>query len=1328
MIRYIPPFILNNHEQQNYCGAFTGYVLFLDIADFTSLCNVFRKEGKKGAEALSCFLTEVLSYPIEQVESFGGFISLFAGDAICAVFPEGDSNSVRHVVDSIGKYFTERDTFETSIGSFQVKVRLTATHGEINWKIFCNDKQCEYVFYGKPLVEMVKLTDQKEAVALSDEVKTAFARKVNTTPTEKHLSYPFSSETEKAFIHSRLTHEQPENEIRDAAYCFADLSRIEEDKQEAAISLIHTKLDDYSGFLNKLDATDKGLVALILFGLPKSVGNTLDRLCRFALEITEAIPELSLGLSCGTTYTGFIGSESTREYTALGTAVNLAARLMQKAGAGEILTDNYLQQDMRYKYSFTPDEAISLKGFVSEVHSSRLIERLLVLSNRFQTSFVGREQEIGYIKAQIMQEGSRIIYVMGESGTGKSRLIFEALKEYPEYYFMFCDPSGHRILEPIKQFLRKYFNIDNMLSNQRNLELYRRQWQELAGDDKELIRIESIIASLLGYDWEGSVWSVLPPEEKPEQQKNAFATLFNHITSKDRIIIHLDDPQWIDNTSLEFLQQLGKKKVQNVTIVAACKDNDDGTSVDLGITEWKAEYLELHQIDKDASETIIRQVLQADTLPPKTLEWIAKKADGNPLFLEQAVAYLKENDNFDESFQLKGDFEHISSFGIGDIIGSRIDSLTENVRHTLQHACVLGLEFNTRILSEMLSRKLDDDLGAGKQAKVWADIDELRYIFTHILIKDTAYSRMMNEKLKQLHLLAAEAMEKLYQEDENTLNEHAEEIAIHFHKAEDEITAAKYYDMAGVYFTKNYNFDDAEKVLQMGLDIREVILGNRHPDTAATLNNLASLYGAQGENDKAEQLLLRALKISEDYFGNDSIDNSGFLHNLASVLDDLGKYEQAELFYLKALTIREKILGIEHPETATSIDNLAVLYYHLGKYEQAESNYLKALTIREKVLGMEHYETALTLNNLGSLYRELCKYDLAEQLFTRALRIMEKTLGSEHPVVATIMNNLAVLYYHVGQDTQSEFYYLRSLAIREKILGLEHPQTAITLNSLAVLYKQLGKSSIAESMYLKALGIYESLYGQVHLEIATTLNNLALLYIDQQEYDLAEPLMLRALSIREKIVGVAHVDFSYSLNSLALMYFYQGKYEEAESFFQRALDIQMNIFGEEHDLTATILNNLATLYQKQYKYNDAERLCSRALIIREKILGGEHLDTTITMNDLAVLYMKQGKYKLAEPLCVKALEIREISLGINHPNTALFLHNLATLYNMQCRCFEAETLYLRAYSIRQKTLGVKHPNTQKSIEALVETYEKLNQPDKAAEYQAMLIDSEKDKQ
>jgi len=349
------------------------------------------------------------------------------------------------------------------------------------------------------------------------------------------------------------------------------------------------------------------------------------------------------------------------------------------------------------------------------------------------------------------------------------------------------------------------------------------------------------------------------------------------------------------------------------------------------------------------------------------------------------------------------------------------------------------------------------------------------------------------------------------------------------------LEAARLLNQAGYYLYERARYTEAEPLYQRALKICEQQVGPQHPNTAQSLNNLASLY------------------------------------------DDQGKYERAESLYQRALAIREQQLGPQHPHTAQSLNNLALLYWNQGKYEQAEPLYVRALAIREQQLGPQHPHTAQSLNNLAVLYRDQGKYEQAEPLLKRTLTIKEQQLGPQHPNTARSLNNLAGLYRVQGKYAQAEPLYQQALSIREQQLGPQHPSTATSLNNLANLYRDQGKYEQAEPLYQRALSIREQQLGPLHPRTATSLNNLAELYSDQGKYEQAEPLYQQALAIREQMLGPLHPDTAISVWCLAALSEQQQQYEKAASLYQRALSIDEHALGPQHPTTQRIRANYAHL-------------------------------------------------------------------------------------------------------------------------------------------------------
>lgn len=241
---------------------------------------------------------------------------------------------------------------------------------------------------------------------------------------------------------------------------------------------------------------------------------------------------------------------------------------------------------------------------------------------------------------------------------------------------------------------------------------------------------------------------------------------------------------------------------------------------------------------------------------------------------------------------------------------------------------------------------------------------------------------------------------------------------------------------------------DAHTATAVRITIRErsllitiKICGEDHPNTAASLNDVAGLCRAQGRYDDAERLSQRALVIYEKGLGPDHSGTAESLNNLAELYRAQGRYNDAELLFERACAIYEKTLGPDHPHTATSLNNLAALYYAQGRYGDAEPLYGHAVAIRLVALRPNHPDIATSLNNLAELYRAQGRYGDAEPLHRRSLAIKETTLGPDHPSTATSLNNLAVLYRTQGRYEEAEPLYHRALAILKKTLGPDHPDT-----------------------------------------------------------------------------------------------------------------------------------------------------------------------------------------------------------------------------------------------------------------------------------------------
>src|SRR5579875_419515 len=239
------------------------------------------------------------------------------------------------------------------------------------------------------------------------------------------------------------------------------------------------------------------------------------------------------------------------------------------------------------------------------------------------------------------------------------------------------------------------------------------------------------------------------------------------------------------------------------------------------------------------------------------------------------------------------------------------------------------------------------------------------------------------------------------------------------------------------------------------------------------------------------------------------------LNRVGCYLRERARYNEALPILKLASTISEQLFGPQHLKTVEVLHNLAATYRDVCDHDAAKPLYERVLAIREQLLGLQHPATAATLDELGNLHHQLSAYSLAEQYYQQACEIYEQTLGGEDPETLRSFNNLAALYFAEGKFAEAEHLWRRILAVREQTLGAEHPDTARIVHNLALLSARQNRHAEAEQLYLRALSVLERELGAYHRYIATTLHNIASLYKAQGRYAEAELFWRRALSIRK---------------------------------------------------------------------------------------------------------------------------------------------------------------------------------------------------------------------
>ncbi len=199
---------------------------------------------------------------------------------------------------------------------------------------------------------------------------------------------------------------------------------------ERFFGVVDSVVDRYGGVIDK----HIGDAAMALFGAPRAHGDDALRAARAALDIQTVVTEtfaaasgvvaVHVGLAMGEVVASTVGSDRHRGYTVTGEAANVAARLLDLAGAGETFVSEEIYRATSQAADYEPLGAQAMKGLQSAVQVWRLTG--MKRDAAAGVPLVGRRAELDQCRAVLSAIGEgasgAVVVVRGEPGIGKTRL------------------------------------------------------------------------------------------------------------------------------------------------------------------------------------------------------------------------------------------------------------------------------------------------------------------------------------------------------------------------------------------------------------------------------------------------------------------------------------------------------------------------------------------------------------------------------------------------------------------------------------------------------------------------------------------------------------------------------------------------------------------------------------------------------------------------------------------------------------------------------------------------------------------------------------------
>ncbi len=323
-------------------------------------------------------------------------------------------------------------------------------------------------------------------------------------------------------------------------------------------------------------------------------------------------------------------------------------------------------------------------------------------------------------------------------------------------------------------------------------------------------------------------------------------------------------------------------------------------------------------------------------------------------------------------------------------------------------------------------------------------------------------------------------------------------------------TVANSYADLGLY-------PDAQRQVERALELRRRGLGATHPDTLASMKQLARFVLAQGNYGQAEVLYGRILQIQLQELGAEDARRLTTMQELGYLYVNEGKYAAAENLFTRILEVRRRTLSADHTLILASLESLAFLYLDEGEYARAEPLYAEVVQGVRRRSGDQHPDTLNGEINLATVYRHEGKYTEAEQMLTRALELQRRVLGPEHLSTLNGMRNLAGLYRDEGKYESAERLATKALEAGTRLVGVGHHLTLLIMEELALIYRDERKYAQAEMLYTKLLKLEEQALGREHPRRLASMNDFAFVYLARREYVKAEHVALAALDAYKSV-------------------------------------------------------------------------------------------------------------------------------------------------------------------------------------------------------------------
>jgi class 3 adenylate cyclase/tetratricopeptide (TPR) repeat protein len=506
---------------------------------------------------------------------------------------------------------------------------------------------------------------------------------------------------------------------------------------------------------------------MAMFGAPVASERHALEACHAALEMQTNVDnyaselessqaasiQIRIGLHSGEVVVLEVGDDPDKpEYDASGPTVPMAARLEQSAEAGTIQISEQTRSLAGNLIETKEIPTILVKGISEPVVIHRL-QKIISATEPTSTTapkpIIGRKSELaqfgGLLEACMESWHGQTIFVRGEAGIGKSRLVEELThlakaRGFMSHKALVLDFGAGKGQEAVPSLLRSLIGIAHVSGKSERVSALDRAEKAGIVVHENRIFLNDLLDLKQPLELR-TLYDAMDPQARKEGKRFSIMEMVTKLSARKPVFIVIEDLHWADDTTLDYLAKLATT-VAECPAIMVFTSRAEGDPID---TTWRARAgdpsivtWDLSPLRKEESLELVAGFIDAsDSLAKRCIE----RAAGNPLFLEQLLLGVE-----------KGSSESVPD-SIKSLVLARMDHLPVQDKQALRAAAVLGQRFELEGL-----RYLIDTPDYGCLSLVEHHLlrpEGVFYLFTHALIQEGAYSSLLKRQRCELHLCAA---------------------------------------------------------------------------------------------------------------------------------------------------------------------------------------------------------------------------------------------------------------------------------------------------------------------------------------------------------------------------------------------------------------------------------------------------------------------------------------------------------------------------------------------------------------------------------------------